>query len=76
MIRARFRLWLPEGLWVEAVSRSFPDASLRLLAAVPAGDGTMELGIQTDSHDRAGEVTAEAPCDAVTREEIIRLSNP
>lgn len=44
VIRARFRLWLPEGLWVEAVSRSFPDASLRLLAAMPVEERTMELG--------------------------------
>jgi predicted DNA binding protein len=44
MIRARFRLWLREGLWVGEVSRAFPDASLRLLTAVPMGDRTLELG--------------------------------
>ena len=30
--------------------------------------GVMELGIQTDSHDRNGKVVAEAPCDFVTLE--------
>ncbi|SFR75472.1 Predicted DNA binding protein, contains HTH domain [Halogeometricum rufum] len=44
MIRARFRLWLPDGLWVAEVSRSFPDASLRLLTGVPVDDRTLELG--------------------------------
>jgi predicted DNA binding protein len=44
VIRARFRLRLPEGLWIREVSRSFPDASLRLLTGVPVGDRTLELG--------------------------------
>jgi hypothetical protein len=44
VIRARFRLRLREDLWVSSVSRAFPDASLRLLAAAPVGDRTMELG--------------------------------
>jgi predicted DNA binding protein len=44
VIRARFRLWLPDGLWVTEVSRSFPDASLRLLTGVPIDDRTLELG--------------------------------
>ena len=44
MIRARFRLDLPEGVWVGEVSRAFPDASLRLLTGVPLGDRTLELG--------------------------------
>jgi predicted DNA binding protein len=44
MIRARFRLHLPDGLWVGEVSRSFPDASLRLLTGVPVEDRTLELG--------------------------------
>jgi predicted DNA binding protein len=44
VIRARFRLRLPEGLWVADVSRSFPDASLRLLTGVPVDDRTLELG--------------------------------
>ena len=44
MIRARFRLWLPDELWITAVSQSFPDANLRLLTGVPVGDRTLELG--------------------------------
>ncbi|MEF8825652.1 MAG: helix-turn-helix domain-containing protein [Halapricum sp.] len=44
VIRARFRLWLAEGLWVSEISRSFPNASLHLLTGVPIGDRTLELG--------------------------------
>jgi hypothetical protein len=44
MVRARFRLWLPEDLWVATVSRAFPDARLRLLTGVPLGERSLELG--------------------------------
>lgn len=44
MIRARFRLWLPDELWISEVSKSFPNANLRLLTGVPVGDRTLELG--------------------------------
>jgi predicted DNA binding protein len=53
VIRARFRLWLREDLWVNSVSRSFPDATLRLLAAAPVGDGTLELGETRGDDPRA-----------------------
>ncbi|WP_276273487.1 helix-turn-helix domain-containing protein [Haloarcula litorea] len=51
VIRARFRMALPEDLWVRAVSTSFPEATLRLLTGVPRGDRALELG----------EVRAEDP---------------
>lgn len=51
MIRARFRMALPDGIWITEVSRSFPDATLRLLTGVPKGDRALELG----------EVRAENP---------------
>lgn len=44
VIRARFRLWLSDDLWVSEVSQSFPQASLHLLTGVPVGDRTLELG--------------------------------
>ena len=55
MIRARFRLTLPEEVWVAAVSRSFPRATLRLLTGVPRGDRALELG-----EVRAGNATQVA----------------
>jgi hypothetical protein len=51
LIRARFRLTLPDDIWVAEVSTSFPDATFRLLTGVPRGDRSLELG----------EVRAEAP---------------
>jgi predicted DNA binding protein len=57
VIRARFRLWLPDGLWVAEVSRAFPDASLRLLTGVPLGDRTLELG-ETRAEDPRAVVDA------------------
>lgn len=51
MISARFRMGLPDGIWVTEVSRSFPAATLRLLTGVPTGDRALELG----------EVRAENP---------------
>ncbi|WP_256289362.1 helix-turn-helix domain-containing protein [Halobellus inordinatus] len=44
MIRARFRLVLPEDIWITEVSTSFPDATLRLLTGVPKRDRALELG--------------------------------
>ncbi|WP_245852910.1 hypothetical protein [Natrinema ejinorense] len=44
LIRARFRMTLPEDIWVATVSSSFPDATFRLLTGVPKGDRSLELG--------------------------------
>lgn len=54
MISARFRIRLPPDLYVTDISRSFPDATFRLLAGVHTGDAASELG----------EAVTEAP-DAV-----------
>ncbi len=35
---------LPEDVWISAVSRSFPDATFRLLTGVPVEGRAMELG--------------------------------
>ena len=50
VIRARLRMVLPGGLWVNEVSTSFPEATLRLLTGVPKGDHALEL-----SEVRAGD---------------------
>ena len=44
VIRVRFRMVLPGGLWVSEVSTSFPEATLRLLTGVPRGNRALELG--------------------------------
>ncbi|MFC7138033.1 helix-turn-helix domain-containing protein [Halobaculum litoreum] len=57
MIRARFRLRLVEGLWIAEVSRTFPEATLRLLTGVPVDNRTMELG-ETRAEDPRAVVSA------------------
>jgi predicted DNA binding protein len=44
VIRARFRIELPDGIWIRDVSTRFPEATLRLLTGVPKGDRALELG--------------------------------
>ena len=44
--------------------------SMQLSACDKEYFGAMELGVQTDSHDRHGKVVAEAPWEHITLEEI------
>ena len=44
VIRARFRMTVSDDVWVGEVSRSFPDATFRLLTGVPRGERALELG--------------------------------
>jgi predicted DNA binding protein len=44
VIRARFRLHLPAGLWITEVSSAHPGATFRLLTAVPTGERSLALG--------------------------------
>lgn len=44
MIRARFRMEVPDGIWVAEVSQAFPETTFRLLAGAPLESQTLELG--------------------------------
>jgi predicted DNA binding protein len=44
MITASVRVRLPETAWVSELSRSFPEATFKLLAGVRSGDTAIELG--------------------------------
>lgn len=44
MITAQFQIELPPGNWVQEISQSFPDATLRLLSGFPHEDRALELG--------------------------------
>ncbi|WP_380678386.1 helix-turn-helix domain-containing protein [Salinigranum sp. GCM10025319] len=62
MIRARFRLVLPEDVWVTEVSTSFPDATLRLLTGVPTGDRVLELGeVRAENPERVTDAIRDHP---------------
>ena len=55
MISARFRIMLPEGLWITELSQQFPQATFRLLSGYRGEDTALELG----------EVVAETPAEVV-----------
>ncbi len=55
MISARFRITLPEGLWVTELSQQFPQATFRLLSGCRGEDTALELG----------EIIAETPDEVV-----------
>lgn len=44
MIVARFRIRLPDETWIAEVSRSWPDATFRLLSGIQAETTAIELG--------------------------------
>lgn len=62
MIRARFRLVLADDIWVSEVSKSYPDATFRLLTGVPKGDRALELGeVRADDAELIGETVRDHP---------------
>lgn len=62
MITAALRVRLPDDAWVATVSRSFPDATFRLLSGVRTGKTAVELGeIVADEPARVSEAVAAHP---------------
>jgi len=60
---------LATGVLVLLIGRATRIAEL-FLGSDKCYEGTMRLGIDTDSHDAAGKVTREADCSGVTREQL------
>lgn len=56
MISARFRIRLPEGLWITRISQAYPGATFHLLSGYRTGETALELG----------EVVTDSPLDVVT----------
>ena len=50
MISARFRIQLPDGLWVTDLSRQYPRATFRLLSGYQLEDHAIELGETVADH--------------------------
>lgn len=71
MLRARFRMTLPDDIWVAEVSTSFPDATFRLLTGVPKGDRAIELGeIRGADPEAAARALRDHP-DVVAYERLL-----
>ena len=62
MLRARFRIRVPEEDWVGQLSRSFPGATFRLLSGIRIDDRAIELGeVRTDDPDAVAAAIVEHP---------------
>ncbi|MFB6146444.1 MAG: helix-turn-helix domain-containing protein [Halobacteriaceae archaeon] len=71
MPRAKLTLSLPEGVWIGGLSRSFPEARFRILAAVP-GDGTGAGLIEVSASDTHAIVEALRETDEVIDLEVLQ----
>lgn len=56
---------LPEETWIAAISRSFPDATFRLLTGVPVGDRTVELGEIVGANAESASAAIRSHADVV-----------
>ncbi|TYL37909.1 bacterio-opsin activator [Natronococcus pandeyae] len=74
MIRAQFRIRLPEGVWVTDLSRRFPDATFRLLAGRRMDDTAVELGeVSTATPDATVDALRAHP--AIIRYELLESTD-
>jgi len=62
MIRAEFRIQLPDGIWVADVSQQFPSATFRLLSGYNMEDRAIELGeVISDDPDATATAMRDHP---------------
>lgn len=62
MIKAEFRISIPPDRWIGELSRSYPDATFRLISGARGGAGTIQLGTVTaDDPDAVTAAAAEHP---------------
>lgn len=74
MLRAQFRIELPEHVWVAEVSQSFPQATFRLLSGFRSGDSALELGeIISDRPETVLEVMRTHP--SITDQELLEADD-
>ena len=71
MPRAELTLTIPEEVWIGALSRSFPAAEFRILAAVPGKDSGVGLA-EITAEDLVAILGEMDEVDAVTDLEILQ----
>lgn len=74
MPRAELAVTLPETTWIGRLSREFPEATFRVLAALPAEDHGVGL-VEIDAADPQSAVDAISAADGVTVAESIRAND-
>jgi hypothetical protein len=81
MPTAKLSVTLPEGVWIREVSRAYPDAVFRVLAALPdedVGVGLLEieasdLGAVLSAVEGADGVTSLDPLQATERDALVQF---
>ncbi|MEF8974527.1 MAG: helix-turn-helix domain-containing protein [Haloarcula sp.] len=75
VIAARFRIRLPDDIWIADVSRANPQATFRLLSGIRAARTAIELGeVSTDDPAAAGDAIATHP-SVTAYEELERTAD-
>ncbi len=74
MIGARFRIRLPPDIYITDVSRSFPDATFRLLSGVRTGETASELG-EAITADPGAVASAFRAHDAISEFEVLNQTD-
>jgi hypothetical protein len=71
MPRAKLTLTLPEGVWIGELSRSYPDARFRILAAIPGENDGVGL-LEVTAADLVGVLGDMEGMPEVTEMELFR----
>jgi hypothetical protein len=71
MPKAHLRVTLPEGLWIGDLARSFPDATFRVMAALPSGGGGVGLAELT-APDLASVVAGMEAFETVVSVDVLQ----
>lgn len=71
MTHAELTVTLPDGTWVKDVSTAHPDASFRVLAALPGGDAGFGL-VEIAASDPRPILSDMEDHDAITRLELLQ----
>jgi hypothetical protein len=71
MPRAELTLTIPEDIWIGSLSRSYPAAEFRILAAVPGGDTGVGLA-EITAEDLVGVLGEMDDSESVTSLEILQ----
>lgn len=74
MIKTEFRIRIPEDRWIGEISRTYPDATFRLISGVRGGPGTIQLGaVVAEEPETIAAETADHP--SIVSLEVLDVSD-